>query len=37
VADPELSDALAAAIVLDAQGLGNVWPVFGDPSLFARP
>ncbi len=36
MADPELSDSLAAAIVLDAQGLGNVWPVFGDPSLFAR-
>jgi len=36
VRDGNLSDALAAAIALDAQGLGNVWPVFGDPSLFAR-
>jgi len=32
----QLRESLAASIVLDGNGLGNVWPVFGDSALFAR-
>jgi adenine phosphoribosyltransferase len=31
-----LRESLAATIVLDENGLGNVWPVFGDSNLFRR-
>jgi adenine phosphoribosyltransferase len=31
-----LRDSLVASIALDGDGLGNVWPVFGDSALFAR-
>jgi adenine phosphoribosyltransferase len=34
--DRSLEDSLVASIALDADGLGNVWPVFGDSALFAR-
>ncbi|HEX2702628.1 MAG TPA: phosphoribosyltransferase family protein [Solirubrobacteraceae bacterium] len=33
---PSLADSLAASIALDEQGLGNIWPVFGDSALFSR-
>lgn len=36
VEDSELADSLTASIAVDAAGLGNVWPVFGDSALFAR-
>ncbi|MGD0980615.1 MAG: phosphoribosyltransferase [Solirubrobacteraceae bacterium] len=32
---PSLAASLKASIVLDEQGLGNVWPVFGDSELFS--
>jgi adenine phosphoribosyltransferase len=31
-----LEALLAASIAVDADGLGNVWPVFGDSALFSR-
>ena len=36
MSDESLTGALAAAIEVDGDGLGNVWPVFGDSALFAR-
>jgi adenine phosphoribosyltransferase len=32
---PSLAASLTASIVVDEQGLGNVWPVFGDSALFS--
>lgn len=34
--DSALERSLIASIAVDEDGLGNVWPVFGDPDLFAR-
>jgi adenine phosphoribosyltransferase len=31
-----LAASLSASIAVDEQGLGNVWPVFGDSALFSR-
>ena len=36
MSDESLTRSLVAAIAVDADGLGNVWPVFGDSSLFSR-
>jgi adenine phosphoribosyltransferase len=36
VAHASLAASLTASIEVDAAGLGNVWPVFGDPDLFSR-
>jgi adenine phosphoribosyltransferase len=36
MSDESLARELAAAIAVDADGLGNIWPVFGDSALFAR-
>jgi adenine phosphoribosyltransferase len=34
--ETSLAESLSASIDVDAQGLGNVWPVFGDSGLFSR-
>jgi adenine phosphoribosyltransferase len=34
--DSTLERALVSSIAVDEDGLGNVWPVFGDSALFAR-
>ncbi|MGD0198479.1 MAG: phosphoribosyltransferase [Solirubrobacteraceae bacterium] len=35
-ATQSLAESLAATIVVDENGLGNIWPVFGNSALFTR-